>query len=152
MAKADLGTKRVCPETGKKFYDLNKDPIVSPFTGNEYPLSFFEDVAPAPTGRKAPKPAAQAEDNTEAETEAEEAQDEEEDDAPELDEEPIDMGEGDEDDETPAPKTVASDEELEGFNDEESNLDDEDDDTVLLDDGDDEIGDDIAVGDDEDET
>ncbi|MGC1356232.1 MAG: TIGR02300 family protein, partial [Xanthobacteraceae bacterium] len=24
MAKAELGTKRVCPETGRKFYDLNK--------------------------------------------------------------------------------------------------------------------------------
>ena len=26
MAKPELGTKRVCPETGRKFYDLNKDP------------------------------------------------------------------------------------------------------------------------------
>lgn len=42
MAKAELGTKRVDPETGKKFYDLNKDPIVSPFTGVSYPRSFFE--------------------------------------------------------------------------------------------------------------
>ncbi|MBN8966959.1 MAG: FYDLN acid domain-containing protein, partial [Rhizobiales bacterium] len=25
MAKADLGTKRTCPVTGKKFYDLNKN-------------------------------------------------------------------------------------------------------------------------------
>ncbi|WP_029077160.1 TIGR02300 family protein [Kaistia adipata] len=42
MAKAELGTKRVDPETGKKFYDLNKDPIVSPFTGISYPRSYFE--------------------------------------------------------------------------------------------------------------
>lgn len=42
MAKSELGTKRVDPETGKKFYDLNKDPIVSPYTGNSYPRSFFE--------------------------------------------------------------------------------------------------------------
>jgi uncharacterized protein (TIGR02300 family) len=42
VAKAELGTKRVDPETGKKFYDLNKDPIVSPFTGVSYPRSFFE--------------------------------------------------------------------------------------------------------------
>ena len=42
MAKPDLGTKRIDPETGKKFYDLNKDPIVSPYTGNSYPRSFFE--------------------------------------------------------------------------------------------------------------
>ena len=44
MAKPELGTKRVCPETGRKFYDLNKDPIVSPYTGKSYPLSFFEDT------------------------------------------------------------------------------------------------------------
>ncbi len=52
MAKANLGTKRVCPETGRKFYDLEKDPIVSPYTGKEYPISFFEGeaniVAPKP--------------------------------------------------------------------------------------------------------
>ncbi|WP_349627752.1 FYDLN acid domain-containing protein, partial [Rhodopseudomonas sp. BR0C11] len=24
VAKSDLGTKRICPTTGKKFYDLNK--------------------------------------------------------------------------------------------------------------------------------
>ena len=42
MAKPDIGTKRICPETGRKFYDLNKDPIVSPYTGMSYPLSFFE--------------------------------------------------------------------------------------------------------------
>ncbi|MGY9041008.1 MAG: TIGR02300 family protein [Alphaproteobacteria bacterium] len=33
MSKKDLGKKRVCPSTGKIFYDLNKDPIVSPYTG-----------------------------------------------------------------------------------------------------------------------
>ncbi|MEM9716262.1 MAG: TIGR02300 family protein [Pseudomonadota bacterium] len=41
MAKEEWGTKRVCPTTGKRFYDLNKDPIVSPYTGEEYELSFF---------------------------------------------------------------------------------------------------------------
>ena len=33
MSKKDLGKKRICPTTGKTFYDLNKDPIVSPYTG-----------------------------------------------------------------------------------------------------------------------
>jgi uncharacterized protein (TIGR02300 family) len=33
MPKEDWGTKRVCPTTGKRFYDLNRDPIVSPYTG-----------------------------------------------------------------------------------------------------------------------
>ncbi len=44
LSKAALGTKRTCPETGKKFYDLNKDPIVSPYSGIAYPLSAFEQV------------------------------------------------------------------------------------------------------------
>ncbi len=30
MAKAQLGTKRVCAECGTKFYDMEKDPIVCP--------------------------------------------------------------------------------------------------------------------------
>ena len=47
MAKAELGTKRIDPETGRKFYDLNKDPIVSPYTGKSYPLSFFEETSVA---------------------------------------------------------------------------------------------------------
>lgn len=42
MAKTELGTKRICPTTGRKFYDLNKDPIVSPYTGQSYPRTYFE--------------------------------------------------------------------------------------------------------------
>ncbi|KUP93303.1 TIGR02300 family protein [Tritonibacter horizontis] len=34
MPKEEWGTKRVCPTTGKRFYDLNKNPIVSPYTGD----------------------------------------------------------------------------------------------------------------------
>ncbi|MCA0905675.1 TIGR02300 family protein [Ruegeria marisrubri] len=33
MPKEEWGVKRVCPTTGKRFYDLNKDPIISPYTG-----------------------------------------------------------------------------------------------------------------------
>ncbi len=33
MPKEEWGVKRVCPTTGKRFYDLNKDTIVSPYTG-----------------------------------------------------------------------------------------------------------------------
>ena len=33
MPKEEWGVKRVCPETGKRFYDLNKTPVVSPYTG-----------------------------------------------------------------------------------------------------------------------
>ena len=33
MPKEEWGVKRVCPTTGKRFYDLNRKPIVSPYTG-----------------------------------------------------------------------------------------------------------------------
>ena len=33
MPKEEWGVKRVCPTTGKRFYDLNKNPVVSPYTG-----------------------------------------------------------------------------------------------------------------------
>ena len=38
MAKPELGTKRICPDTGRKFYDLNKDPVISPYTGKIVPV------------------------------------------------------------------------------------------------------------------
>ena len=38
MAKAELGTKRICPDTGRKFYDLNKNPVISPYTGKVVPV------------------------------------------------------------------------------------------------------------------
>lgn len=33
MPKEEWGVKRICPTTGKRFYDLNKSPVISPFTG-----------------------------------------------------------------------------------------------------------------------
>lgn len=33
MPKEQWGVKRVCSTTGKRFYDLNKTPIISPYTG-----------------------------------------------------------------------------------------------------------------------
>ncbi|ABQ32406.1 MULTISPECIES: TIGR02300 family protein [Bradyrhizobium] len=39
MAKSELGTKRICPTTGKKFYDLNKNPVISPYTGEVVPIA-----------------------------------------------------------------------------------------------------------------
>ena len=35
MAKEEWGTKRTCPDTGKRFYDLNSIPVISPYTGKE---------------------------------------------------------------------------------------------------------------------
>lgn len=46
MAKSELGTKRICPTTGKKFYDLNKNPVISPYTGEVVPIA---PVAPVRT-------------------------------------------------------------------------------------------------------
>src|SRR4051794_40180036 len=48
VAKSDLGTKRICPTTGKKFYDLNKTPVVSPYTGEVVPIA---PVAPPRVAR-----------------------------------------------------------------------------------------------------
>jgi uncharacterized protein (TIGR02300 family) len=53
VAKPELGTKRVCPETGRKFYDLNKDPVISPYTGKVVPVEL-------PTTRARPDQAAAA--------------------------------------------------------------------------------------------
>ena len=38
MAKEEWGTKRICPETGKRFYDLNNNPVISPYTGKAIAL------------------------------------------------------------------------------------------------------------------
>jgi uncharacterized protein (TIGR02300 family) len=63
VAKAELGTKRVCPDTGRKFYDLNKDPVISPYTGKVVPVENQvararpETSQPAPAQRPAAAPA-----------------------------------------------------------------------------------------------
>jgi uncharacterized protein (TIGR02300 family) len=33
MPNEEWGVKRICPTTGKRFYDLNRKPVVSPYTG-----------------------------------------------------------------------------------------------------------------------
>lgn len=69
MAREELGTKRVCPETGKKFYDLNKDPVVSPYTGKSYPLSYFAEAAPARPRKETAKSKVTEEEDVETEEE-----------------------------------------------------------------------------------
>src|ERR1700687_688185 len=49
VAKSDLGTKRICPTTGKKFYDLNKSPVISPYTGEVVPIA---PIPPPPAPRR----------------------------------------------------------------------------------------------------
>jgi len=126
MAKPELGTKRVDPETGRKFYDLNKDPIVSPYTGKSYPRSYFEDS-------KAP---------------VLEEEDEVEDKELDTEEESADLVSLEEADEE-----AKGDDDLPDLGDEDVDLGDDDDDTFLEDEeeGDDDVSDMIGVGDDDDE-
>lgn len=139
MAKAELGTKRVCPETDRKFYDLNRDPIVSPYSGQSYPLSFFETpVEEEPVEEVAKEETETKEDATETTT-------------PELDDDGVEIVSlEDADDETAGAKDIPG-------------LDDDDDDetigapaddTFLVtdDDDDDDVSDLVVVADDGDES
>ena len=44
MDKEKLGKKWICPTTGKKFYDLNKEPVASPYTGELLEIINTEDL------------------------------------------------------------------------------------------------------------
>ena len=129
VAKAELGTKRIDPETGRKFYDLNKDPIVSPYTGKSYPRSYFDSG------------------DTSVEEEEEEVQDKEadgDDEAPEV----ISLEDADEegkDDNDNLPDLGDDEDDVE--------IDDDEDDTFLPDEEeeDDDVNDIIGVGGDDDD-
>jgi uncharacterized protein (TIGR02300 family) len=128
VAKPELGTKRIDPETGRKFYDLNKDPIVSPYTNKSYPLSFFEETSVAKVMEKA----AEEEDVAEVDTEN-----------PEV--ELVSLEEADE---------GASGDDIPDLGDDEVEIDNDDDDTFLEEDEDDDndgLSDLIGVNDDDDE-
>jgi len=61
VAKPELGTKRVCPDTGRKFYDLNKDPVISPYTGKVVPVETpVARARPEPTPAPPPAPPEEA--------------------------------------------------------------------------------------------
>jgi uncharacterized protein (TIGR02300 family) len=126
VAKSELGTKRIDPETGRKFYDLNKDPIVSPYTGKSYPRSYFE------SGN---------EKVVEEEAEVEEKELDTEEEAPEV------ISLEDADDEAKGDETPDMDD------DEDVDLGDDEDDTFLEEEEeeDDDVADIIGVGEDEDE-
>jgi uncharacterized protein (TIGR02300 family) len=127
VAKSELGTKRVDPETGRKFYDLNKDPIVSPYTGKTYPRSYFDDGKIAAILEEEEEVEAKeldVEDEGAEVVSLEDADDEAKggDDLPDLDDDDVDLGDDDDD-------TFLADEEEE----------------------DDDVSDMIGVGDDDDE-
>jgi len=124
VAKPELGTKRIDPETGQKFYDLNKDPIVSPYTGKTYPRSYFEDSKSS---------------IIEDEDETAEKELDNEDEGAEL----VSLEEADDE---------AKGDDLPDLGDDDDvDLGDDDDDTFLADEeeGDDDVADMIGVGDDE---
>jgi uncharacterized protein (TIGR02300 family) len=39
VTKAELGTKRICPNCGAKYYDLNRSPIICPRCGTRFELT-----------------------------------------------------------------------------------------------------------------
>jgi uncharacterized protein (TIGR02300 family) len=94
VARPELGTKRVCPTTGRKFYDLNKDPIISPYTGQ------VVVIAAAPLLRGRPEAVAPRVDQTEEDTDLD----------PAADAELISLEEAD--DEASAAKTVVGDDDI----------------------------------------
>jgi uncharacterized protein (TIGR02300 family) len=69
VAKSELGTKRICPTTGKKFYDLNKNPVISPYTGDVVPIA---PIAPSRAPRGEAARAAAAADTVQEPAEVEE--------------------------------------------------------------------------------
>jgi uncharacterized protein (TIGR02300 family) len=101
VAKAELGTKRTDPETGKKFYDLNRDPIVSPYTGKSYPLSFFQETSAAAAAEITEEDEVQEVDTENTEVELVSLEDADEaaagDDIPDIGDDDVEI-EGDDDD------------------------------------------------------
>jgi uncharacterized protein (TIGR02300 family) len=56
VAKPELGTKRICPNCGAKYYDLHREPIICPRCGTR-----FE----GPLGKARPQPAPEPEEEEE---------------------------------------------------------------------------------------
>lgn len=101
MAKAELGTKRTDPDNGKKFYDLNRDPVVSPYTGKSWPLSFFEENSAAAKMEQAEEEDVQEVDTENPEVELTSTDDTDDgsnnDDLPDMGDDDVDIGDDDDD-------------------------------------------------------
>lgn len=101
MAKAELGTKRTDPDNGKKFYDLNRDPVVSPYSGKSWPLSFFEENSAAAKMEQAEEEDVQEVDTENQEVEMTSADDTDDgnsgDDIPDMGDDDVDIGDDDDD-------------------------------------------------------
>lgn len=48
MAKPELGTKRLCPSCGTKYYDLGRSPITCPNCGTIFEVAVVRERAPRP--------------------------------------------------------------------------------------------------------
>jgi uncharacterized protein (TIGR02300 family) len=46
VAKPQLGTKRICPACGSKYYDLNRDPITCPNCGTVFEVVMAKAAPP----------------------------------------------------------------------------------------------------------
>jgi uncharacterized protein (TIGR02300 family) len=125
VAKSDLGTKRICPTTGKKFYDLNKNPVISPYTGEVVP------IAPVAPPRAMRGEAARAAAATEATPEPAEA------------EELVSLEEADAEENTGKVKAVVPESE-DDIEIDETIEDDEDDDSTFIADEEDEGNEDVT--------
>jgi uncharacterized protein (TIGR02300 family) len=119
VGKPELGTKRICPSCGTKYYDLSRNPIVCPKCGTIFELAAHQK---APERVVAVQPAKPAEAETVVEREEdlvslEEAEDAEEEIGPDIeDEEAVDVpdAEVEEDIETAEDDTFLEEEEEEG--------------------------------------
>ena len=56
MAKPELGTKRICPNCGAKYYDLNHHPIICPRCGTPFEATAASIKARAQAAAAPPEP------------------------------------------------------------------------------------------------
>lgn len=56
MTKAELGTKRLCPNCGARYYDLNRDPIICPRCGTRFEVVAATRSRPAAKAAVVPEP------------------------------------------------------------------------------------------------
>jgi len=102
VAKPELGTKRLCPGCGAKYYDLNRNPITCPKCG-----TIFETVMTSRAAKAAKAAAAQEDDEEEEDVAAPEivsleeadAENDSSDDVPDLeDDDDVEIDDDDDDD------------------------------------------------------
>jgi len=139
MPKPEWGVKRTCPTTGQRFYDLNNDPIISPYTGEVVELSTKSKTVDVAADLARAKAAKEAEEDLVDDDDIPE--DDAEDDATIV--ESDDDDDGDDDIASPALSDEESDDEPVEFEDTVLLDDDEDDDDI------ENLGDVATKGDDE---